>query len=392
MSADNIGPAFRTQLLGRVDTTDNIKMLSSLTLTLLKWSSSFIIENPPAMASNMSFNQETSGIEVAQTYASEAAGKIVLVTGVAIGGIGDAIARAFASGGASAVIITGRDDARLSAVYKAISADYPRTKIRPLKLDLSSLAAIQKAVGEILDDASIPRIDILAANAGNNTFKNERMETVDGLESHFGANHIGHFFLITSLLPKIRAAAKQNKPGATRIITVASGGTWASPIRFSDWNYDGKEIPEEEQPNWAPIATMFSLPPEPAPFEHHIAYGQSKTANILMTVHINKLFLQEGIYSFSADPGYVWSTGAKRELADTPPEIAKMFGFRKNIDQGSATAIVAALDPGLEPKCGIYLSDCQVTMEKCPPWSSDEKAAEKLWKLSQEIVESRLGK
>ncbi|KAJ4360823.1 uncharacterized protein N0V89_001390 [Didymosphaeria variabile] len=344
------------------------------------------------MTSNPSYGKTSSGIEIAQAYADSIKGKTALITGVSTGGIGDAITRAFAHAGAATIIITGRDDAKMSAVRKALSADYPGTKFRSLKLNLNSLAASKKAAQEILEDASIKQVDITVANAGFGTGRDEREVTEDGIESHFGANHLAHFVFITTLLPKIKAAAKKNPPGATRIITLSSNANAASPIRFSDWNYEkhSTDVPDDEQPSWI-LHPLMDLPADPVPFSFLVAYGQSKTANVLMAVHLNKLLSKEGIAAFSLHPGVVGSTGQKALI--TPAQSAKleaMLGAPKTIDQGAATAVVAALDPGLKGGEKVYLDDCQFT-DQVPAWATDAQAAERLWKLSENIVKERLG-
>jgi NAD(P)-dependent dehydrogenase (short-subunit alcohol dehydrogenase family) len=171
------------------------------------------------MTSNPAYTEETSGLDVAAAYAAQVSGKTVLITGVSNGGIGDATARAFAHGGASTIIITGRNEERLSAVTKALSSDYPNIKFRTFKLDLDSLAAVRQSAQEIMNDASIEKIDIIVTNAGFSAFTGDRVLTVDGYERHFAANHLAHFLFVTKLLPKLYLAAeKSNKHGATRII------------------------------------------------------------------------------------------------------------------------------------------------------------------------------
>ncbi|KAF1958225.1 hypothetical protein CC80DRAFT_503011 [Byssothecium circinans] len=136
------------------------------------------------MTSNASFNDKTGAIEVAEAYPTQAVGKIVLVIGVRIGNLGEATTRAFAHVGASTVVITGREDANLIEAQKAISADYPKTKIQPIKLDLASFSSIKAAADKILNDPSIPHLDLLILNAGGNIPEYKRYETADGLEYH----------------------------------------------------------------------------------------------------------------------------------------------------------------------------------------------------------------
>lgn len=140
------------------------------------------------MTSNPSYGRDSSAIEIARSYASSIKGKTALITGVSLGGIGEAIVRAFAHAGAATVIITGRDDEKMTTAHQALSSDYSAATFPSLKLNLGSLAGAKQAAQEILDDASIDQIDITVANAACSTGKDIREVTADGLELHFGIN------------------------------------------------------------------------------------------------------------------------------------------------------------------------------------------------------------
>lgn len=344
------------------------------------------------MASNTSYDRDTSALEVAKAYSSKIKGKTVLITGVSPGGIGDGTARAFAHGGASTIIITGRNDTRLSESIKALSAAYPSVTFRPLKLDLDSLKDVKQSAEELLNDEEVKKIDILVANAGANIFGGPRQFTKDGLEWHFGANHLAHFYFVTLLLPLLRAAAKQNPPGATRVVMLSSMSMAGSPIRFSDYNWEGKPVPEDEKPDFTILTALLGVQPTDE-YEANVAYGQSKTANTLMALHLNTLFDKEGINAFSVHPGLVESTGAKSLFGTLEKgafdEALKAVGPMKTIDQGSSTTIVAAVDPGLKPENGVYLADCQ--MAEPPAWASNKQSAERLWELSEKLVKDAVG-
>jgi NAD(P)-dependent dehydrogenase (short-subunit alcohol dehydrogenase family) len=342
------------------------------------------------MASNTSFTKHTGGLEVAKTYSSQIAGKTVLITGVSIGGIGEATARAFAHGGASMIIATARDKARVQKLAGQISAIYPNTRFRCINLDLASLQGVCRAAKELLEDESINKIDIIVNNAGSHFGNAERELTVDGIETHLGTNHLGHFFFVKLLLPRLRAAAKVNPPGATRLVSVSSAANLFSPFRFSDWNFDcDKELPANEKPNWPVITGMLGIS-ETSKFDPYIAYGQSKTANALFAVHFNRLFSEEGIFAFAVHPGGVRSTAANRTISASPEEQSAALREQmwKNIDQGSSTTLVAAADPGLNPVTGVWLEDSQLGHPIT--WAVDEKMAEMLWKLSEDIIASIL--
>ena len=139
------------------------------------------------------------------------------------------------------------------------------------------------------------------------------------------------------------------------------------------------------------VHPLFDLPADPVPFSSLTAYGQSKTANVLMAVQLNKLLSSEGILAFSLNPGIVTSTGEKALVTDEmAAKLEAVFGPPKTIDQGAATVVVAALDPGLKGGEAVWLVDCQIS-DQIPPSSTDAQLAEKLWKLSEEIIREKLG-
>jgi NAD(P)-dependent dehydrogenase (short-subunit alcohol dehydrogenase family) len=125
--------------------------------------------------------------------------------------------------------------------------------------------------------------------------------TAEGLELQFGTNHIGHFLFTHLLLDQLKnaAAVKSRPAGSTRIINVTSAGHRLSPIRFHDYNVEGKEVPPEEQPPPG-IAAVYS---KAGQYNGWLAYGQSKTANILFSVYLSQKLRDKGIVSFAAHPG-----------------------------------------------------------------------------------------
>ncbi|USP82566.1 uncharacterized protein yc1106_09840 [Curvularia clavata] len=343
------------------------------------------------MAISKSITKETGGLEIAEAYSSQITGKTVLITGVSPGGIGEATARAFAHGGVSIIIATGRSKARVEGLTKEISAKYPSTKFYNVVLDLASLKDVHRAANEILNNKSIEKIDILVNNAGNQFGNAERELTVDGIETHFSTNYLGHFLFTKLLLPRLLAAAKVNPPGATRIIPVSSEASQFSPFRFSDWNFDNdKELPADERPNWSLLTSLVGVA-ETTNFDAYVAYGQSKTAISLFAVHLNALFAKEGIFSFSLHPGRVRSAAVLSVIEHSPEDKKALYNtlFTKTIDQGSSTILVAASDPELNPEKGVWLDDNQLA--EPVEWAVDKKKAERLWELSEQIIAEKLG-
>lgn len=128
----------------------------------------------------------------------------------------------------------------------------------------------------------------------------DRRFTKEGIELQFGTNHIGPFLFTNLLMNKIRRAAREAVPGTTRIVNVSRAAHSISPIRFSDYNFTGNYLPPEEQPPSGLPRIIFKPGPVYGSF---LSYGQSKTANILMSVYLMDRLSRQGILSYSVHPG-----------------------------------------------------------------------------------------
>ena len=198
-------------------------------------------------------------------------------------------------------------------------------------------------------------------------------KTVDGFETQFGVNHLAHFLLATSLVPELKAG----KP--SRLVVVSSIANRRGGINWDDINW------EKNYDKWA-------------------AYGQSKTANILFAKQFNKLYSSEGIQAYALHPGGIMTNLVKY----VPVEEQKAMGWFKedgtlvdrfkNVEQGASTSVYAALAPELDNHGGEYLENCAVSqgVNTDPtqfwgmgPHAIDMQAAERLWKLSEEMVSSK---
>jgi NAD(P)-dependent dehydrogenase (short-subunit alcohol dehydrogenase family) len=122
----------------------------------------------------------------------------------------------------------------------------------------------------------------------------------------------------------------------------------------------------------------------------HIAYSQSKTANVLFTLGLNiRLDSKYKVRSYAVHPGAIltdlWRHTDQTFIENVKSGAGDMF---KTLEQGCSTALVAALDPGLAAPDnegnGIYLDDCQ-PLEPAS-FARDPKAAKKLWELSEKLV------
>lgn len=348
------------------------------------------------MATHRGLHADTTGLEAATLFPSSIRDKTILVTGVARTGIGGTTAVALASQAPRFLILSGRDATKVQGVIDDIKEKYPNVKTRFLRMDLSNQASVRKAAAELMNWADVEGLDVLINNAGVMGLP-ERVLSVDGIEMQFATNHIGHFLFTNLIRNKLVAAAKNSsQPGAVRVINVSSLGHVFGPIRFSDINFDKPKeaIPESEWPDYTTLDGFdMGWKDDGSTYHHFASYGQSKTANILFSLQLQRLLGQKyGIISFGLHPG-----GIETELSrHSDPEWLKNVRERirgdktmpqlKSLEAGSSTTIVAACDPGLKgTKENVYLSDCQV-VETLNEWARDEAAAERLWELSEKLV------
>ncbi|KAI2633595.1 retinol dehydrogenase 13 [Hypomontagnella submonticulosa] len=330
------------------------------------------------MTSKPEWGDRTSGLEVAKTYAQQIEGRNVLITGVAPEGVGEGTALAFASQKPAILILVSRTKSKLDAVASAIRTSYPDVDVRTVIMDLSSQDTIRKAAAEV--KGMISKLDILVNNAG--ATYNTRHWTAEKIEIQFGANHIGPFLFTKLLLPLLEEAAKNSPAGATRIVNLSSHGHRLSTIRFHDYNIENKEVPPEEKP-FSPLSPAFGRVTEDG-YMPTIAYAQSKTANILFTLYLQEHLQKKGIMSYAVHPGGVSSHLGRDHDEEMADAIAKTSTYWKTPDEGASTTMVAALDPALNDRAGLYMSDCQFF--PCADYAKDPEIAARLWKLSEELI------
>ncbi|KAJ5387006.1 Short-chain dehydrogenase [Penicillium cosmopolitanum] len=324
--------------------------------------------------SHPEFNEKTTATEVAETFASNIRGKNIS---------GEALALAIGTQNPANLILASRTVAKVEEVAKTVREQNPDISVVVIALNLASQKSIRAAASKI--QGLVDRIDTLINNAGMMVL--DRETTEEGIEMQFGTNHVGHFLFTNLLMTQLKNAAKVSGRGSTRVVNVTSAGHRLSPIRFHDYNFEGKEVPVDERPPDG-LPPMFS--PTADGYNGWLAYGQSKAANILFTVYLTKRLAAAGIVSYSVHPGSIW-TGLSRGLDDAGHDtMSKTSNFWKSADQGGATMLVAAFDPALtevsEPSA-IYLSDCQFA--KTAPHAVNMDAAERLFQLSEELVGSK---
>jgi NAD(P)-dependent dehydrogenase (short-subunit alcohol dehydrogenase family) len=287
-------------------------------------------------------------------------GLTVFVTG-ANSGLGQETARAMAAKGA-AVVMAGRDQTKLDEAVGAIHAAQPGAFLETITLDLGSLESIRAATSRARQ--RFEKIDILVNNAG--VMATPFTHTADGFEMQLGTNHLGHFALTAELMPLIERGS------ARRIVNLSSRGHMFGPVDFDDPHFTRR------------------------PYDPWIAYGQSKTANILFTVGLEQRFAVLGIHAYAVHPGGI-QTNLGRHMTEemTAALMARVTssdrGFDwKTIPQGAATSCWAATAAELEGKGGVYCEDCHVAeVDDASPKSGvrsyavNPSYAERLWALSE---------
>ncbi|KAF5680236.1 short chain dehydrogenase reductase [Fusarium denticulatum] len=348
------------------------------------------------------FNGDTEGLEVAQAFSSQVSGKVVMVTGVNLGGIGYSTAEALASQGPSHLIITGRSRTKLQESVDAMKSIYPQVNYVILQFDLSSQQSVRAAAVELLSRDDIPRVDLLINNAGV-AFLPERSLSPEKIEMHFATNHIGHFLFTGLILPKLISAAKESPKGATRIINVSSGSPKWAYMRWSDINFEkkNKDLPEDDRPNYDVHKAWGSPDVEELSYIPLAAYNQSKVANVLFSIGANKQWYERyGILSLAVFPGWIETELSRHMPSKAREAIVKVGNERgvkyKTLQAGASTTVVAALDPKLGPgekragkeNYGVFLEDCQICSGAHPKAESNEEA-EKLWELSEKLISGK---
>ena len=285
-------------------------------------------------------------------------GKTALVTG-ASGGLGLETARALARVGA-AVVLAARDPAKTEGAVRAVRESVPDALLEVLELDLASLASVRAAAKRFL--GSHERLDLLVNNAG--VMATPFGRTADGFELQLGTNHLGHFLLTSLLAPALLAATP------ARIVNLTSGGHMISDVHWDDPNFE-----RHDYDKWA-------------------AYGQSKTANVLFTIELERRLGPRGVHAYAVHPGMI-ATDLGRHL--TPADMAALGEMAKSapgggglppfksIPAGAATTVWAATAPELAESGGRYLADCEVSGDHAA-WAVDGAAARRLWEMSERMI------
>ncbi|KAH7037762.1 uncharacterized protein B0I36DRAFT_372081 [Microdochium trichocladiopsis] len=333
-----------------------------------------------AAASAPAFDKNTRGSDVTRLFKDCVEGRHIVITGVSPNSLGEATALALAASNPRLLILASRTASKVDIIAATIKSRFPSVEVQTVILDLASQDSIRAGAAQIVQRTD--RLDLLINNAGISL--SSRGSAPNGLELTFATNHVGPYLLTELLLPLLRHAAKdQATRGTTRIVTLSSGAHYVCPFRFSDYNFDGgRSLPADEEPRKGLDEHFYEVKDG---FAGWMAYASSKTANILFTVSLRERLCSDGIQCLAVDPGIIMTNLAGDMTATAAAAVTKMpKELFKSTDQGCATTVVAALDPGLAESDTLYLADCQ----KARParHARDKIKAERLWKLSERLV------
>ena len=334
------------------------------------------------------FDRSTEATTVATALSSEIRGRNFIITGVSANGIGGATARALASQSPKLLVLTGRSEERVKPVMLEIHSKCSNVLCRFLELDLASQSSVRKAAAEV--NSYDENINVLINNAGIAQLP-ERTLNETGIEMHFATNHIGHFLFTNLIKPKLLAAAKSASPAvSSRVINVASIAHVFGPVRFSDINFDKpkEEIPQDEWPDYELTKAWGRIDERYIPMS---AYAQSKTANILFTVALNRRLQSQGIQSLAVNPGIVRTDGQRYASSEFRHSMEQaLAGKWQTLEQSASPTLVAALDPAIKLEgSNVYMSECQFAVAKS--YATNRAKAEELWSLSEHLLREKSG-
>jgi NAD(P)-dependent dehydrogenase (short-subunit alcohol dehydrogenase family) len=297
-------------------------------------------------------------------------GKVAIVTG-GYSGIGLETTRVLRSAGAR-VIVPARDHDKAATALEGIDG------VEIEAIDLIDPVSIDAFAERFLASGQPLHILVNSAGVGGAPLTRDAR----GNELHFSVNHLGHFQLTMRLLPALRQA------NGARVVAVSAWAHSRAPIMFEDPNFEHRDyVP------W-------------------MAYGQSKTANILFALELDRRNRMYGVRAFSLHPGTIVDTGLSKYI---PPEVLRATGIidengkpvldpakgLKTVEQGAATSVWCATSPQLDGMGGLYCQDCDVAplvseemaanqFGSVPlgvmPHAVDPQTADRLWLLSEQLT------
>ncbi len=289
-------------------------------------------------------------------------GRVAIVTG-GHSGIGLETTRALAEAGAT-IIVTARNPDKAHATVGGLR------NVEIDVLDLIDPASIDAFAERFLQ--SHRALDLLINNAGFISYELER--DARGYEAQFATNHLGHFQLTGRLWPALAKGA--------RVVTVSSMGHQAGQVNFEDINFDSR------------------------PYDAYSAYGQSKSANALFALWLDRLGRPAGIRSFSLHPGGMITSGFSKGMSEADKKATGFLDAEgkpvidpennmKTLEQGAATSVWCGTSSLLDGKGGVYCENSNIARAVpadsqeplgVRPWAMNLDLAERLWQVSEKLT------
>ncbi|CAL8250156.1 unnamed protein product [Boreogadus saida] len=272
-------------------------------------------------------------------------GKTVIITGGS-SGIGKETAIALAMRGAR-VIIACRDTDKSEKAVREIKFKSHSLNVSHMELDLANLRSVREFCKSFLQREK--RLDILVNNAAMPSVLDW---TDDGFSMCFGVNHLGHFLLTNTLLPRLKECAP------SRVVTLTCSNYKYQKLDFQDLNY-----------NLLPFFT----------------YCRSKLANIYFTQELARMGEAKGVTAYAVHPGFVqsgWTCHYSIMFRMLMQVI--MWMFFVPCEMGAQTVVHCAVSDAAAKHSGGYFVDCRPAGLR--PFAKDSGVARKLWEASERLV------
>jgi len=285
-------------------------------------------------------------------------GRVVIVTG-GNSGIGLETARELARRRAR-VILACRCEERGETAVDSIKSTVDGAHVESLPLDLAGLSSVRRFVDAF--KGRFDRLDILVNNAGAMVVPFGRTE--DGFERQFGVNHLGHFALTGLLIDRLLAS-----PGS-RVVTVTSAAYRFGRLSFEDLMFDRGRS-----------------------YRRFGAYAQSKLANLLFALELQRRLQGAQTTSVAAHPGGT-ATGLGRRATERRTYRALLPLFERlsqSTAEGARPVLRAATDPDLvggeliAPGGRLGMRGAPAVIDAAPR-GLDAIVAAQLWEISEELT------
>ncbi|MFG3023774.1 SDR family NAD(P)-dependent oxidoreductase [Streptomyces sp. NPDC048254] len=281
-------------------------------------------------------------------------GRRAVVTGAG-SGIGVETARALAAAGAEVTLAVRRPEAG-EQVAAALRGATGNDAVRVAHVDIADLDSVTAFTSSWRGP-----LHILVNNAGIMMLP-ELERGSRGHEQQFATNYLGHFALTLGLRGALAEA------GGARVVTVSSSGHLFSPVVFDDLGYRFR------------------------PYDALGAYGQSKSAEVLLAVEADRRWAGEGIRANALHPGAIATNLQRHTGGLRTPEP-----YRKTVEQGAATSVFLAASALVQDVGGRYFEDVnespraaerptELGVPGVAPYALDPANAERLWELARVIL------